>query len=59
MTMKNKYIKSAKISEVKFRLLVKYFAHDIDAKTIASLTGLNSAHPKIPKLRPGKWRVYE
>lgn len=41
MTMKNKYIKSAKISEVKFRLLVKYFAHDIDAKTIASLTGLN------------------
>ena len=41
MTINNKYIKRAKISEAKFRLLVKFFAHDLDAKTIASLTMLN------------------
>jgi len=39
--MKNQYAKRAKISEAKFRLLIKYFVHDLDAKTIASLTGLN------------------
>jgi len=31
----------AKISEEKFRLLIRYFVHDLDAKTITSLTGLN------------------
>ena len=41
MIMKNKYVKRAKISEAKFRLLIRYFGHDLDAKTIASLTGLN------------------
>jgi len=41
MTINNKYIKRAKISEAKFRLLVRFFAHDLDAKTIASLTRLN------------------
>ena len=39
--MKNKYVKRAKISEGKFRLLIRYFVHDLDAKTITSLTGLN------------------
>ena len=39
--MKNKYVKRAKISEEKFRLLIRYFVHDLDAKTITSLTGLN------------------
>ncbi|MBC2736871.1 MAG: IS1595 family transposase, partial [Desulfobacteraceae bacterium] len=39
--MKNKYIKRAKITEVKFRQLIKLFIHDLDAQTIASLTNLN------------------
>ena len=41
MALKNRYVKRAKISEAKFRLLIIYFVHDLDAKTIASLTGLN------------------
>ena len=41
MTLKNKYAKRAKISEAKFRLLIRYFVHDIEANTIASLTHLN------------------
>ena len=41
MTIKNRYIKRAKITEAKFRLLIRYFIHDLDAKTIASLTHLN------------------
>jgi transposase-like protein len=39
--MPNKYIKCAKVSEAKFRLLIRYFAHDLDATSIASLTALN------------------
>ena len=41
MTLKNRYIKRAKISETKFRQLIKLFVYDLDAKTIASLTHLN------------------
>ena len=41
MTLKNRYVKRAKISEGKFRLLIRYYVHDLEAKTIASLTGLN------------------
>ena len=41
MTVKNKYVNRAKISEAKFRQLVKYFEYDLDAKTIASLIHLN------------------
>jgi len=41
MTVKNRYIKRSKILKAKFRLLIKYFVHDLDAKTIASLTHLN------------------
>ena len=41
MTLKNRYIKRAKISAAKFRPLLRYFVHDIEANTIASLTGLN------------------
>ena len=41
MTIKNKYVNRAKISEAKFRQLVKYFEYDLDAKTIASLIHLN------------------
>ena len=39
--MKNKYVKRSKITEAKFRQLIKLFAYDIDAQTIASLTRLN------------------
>ena len=41
MTLKNRYIKRAKITEAKFRLLIRYFVHDLKANTIASLTHLN------------------
>lgn len=41
MTIRNKYIKRAKISEKKFRQLVRYFTLDIDAQTIAKIVSLN------------------
>ena len=41
MTVKNRYAKRAKLSEAKFRQLVRYFVHDLDAQTIASLIQLN------------------
>ena len=39
--MKNKYAKRSKISEAKFRQLIKLYAHDLDAQKIASLNNLN------------------
>ena len=41
MSFKNKYVKRSKISEAKFRKLMRHFAMDLDAKSIAALTGLN------------------
>ena len=41
MTYKNRYIKCEKISEAKFRVLLKHFSHDLDAITVASLVHLN------------------
>jgi len=41
MVMKNKYINRSKITEAKFRQLIKLFVHDLDAQKIASLTNLN------------------
>ena len=41
MTMNNKYIKRSKISEAKFRELIKCFSLDLDALQISALTGLN------------------
>lgn len=41
MTMKNKYVKRAHISERKFRQLVRLFAAGLEASQIAKLTGLN------------------
>ena len=41
MTIKNRYAKRAKITEAKFRQLVRHFANDIDAQKIASLIQLN------------------
>ena len=39
--MKNKYIQRSKISEAKFRQIVKLFALDLTATQITELTGLN------------------
>ena len=39
--MKNRYCKSSKLSEAKFRELVKYFAADLTATQIALLSSLN------------------
>ena len=38
---KNKYVTRSRISEHQFRQLVKYFAYDLEARKIASLTGLS------------------
>jgi hypothetical protein len=37
--MENKFIERLRISEVRFRELVRYFSLDIDAQTVARLTG--------------------
>ena len=39
--MKNKYVKRSKISEAKFRQIVRLFSLDLDAGQIAAITGLN------------------
>ena len=41
MGMKNKYVFRARISEAKFRDLVRLFALDLEANKIASLSRLN------------------
>jgi len=41
MTMKNKYILRSKISEAKFRQLVRLFCVDLNATQIAQVAGLN------------------
>ena len=40
-TMKNKYIVRSRISQKKFREILKYFAEDIEATKIANLTGIS------------------
>ncbi len=39
--MKNKYVRRSKISEDKFRKIIRYFVLDLDAQKIAALTSLN------------------
>lgn len=39
--MNNRYIYHSKISEKKFREIVRYFSHDIEASKIAALTGVS------------------
>ena len=41
LSMKNKYIYHSRISEKKFREILKYFAQDIEATKIANLTGIS------------------
>jgi transposase-like protein len=41
MPVKNKYAKRSKISESKFRELVRLFAYDLDATQISKVTNLN------------------
>ena len=41
MTMRNKYVKRSRISEKKFRQLVKLFSLDLDAVQISELSHLN------------------
>ena len=41
MPRKNKYIKRSRVSEAKFRDLIKFFSLDLDAQQIAILTHLN------------------
>ena len=41
MTVKNKYVNRSKISEKKFREIIRLFALDLNASQIANITGLN------------------
>ena len=41
MVHKNKYIKSSKISEAKFREIISYFVADLSATQIANLSGVS------------------
>ena len=41
LELKNRYVKNAKISEAKFRQLLRYFALDLDAGQIAELSHLS------------------
>ena len=40
-TMKNRYIVRSRISEKKFREILKYFAEDIEASKISNLTKIS------------------
>ena len=42
-SMKNKYIIRSRISEKKFREILKYFAEDIEASKISNLTKISEA----------------
>ena len=42
-SMKNKYIIRSRISEAKFREILKYFAEDIEASKISNLTKISEA----------------
>ena len=41
LLIKNKYIYRSRISQKKFREILKYFAEDIEATKIANLTGIS------------------
>ncbi len=41
MTIRNKYLKRSRISEAKFREIIKFFSLDIDAHNISLITHLN------------------
>ena len=43
LSMKNKYIVRSRISEKKFREILKYFAEDIEASKISNLTKISEA----------------
>ncbi len=53
MKMKNKYIIRARISEAKFRQIVKLYAFDMQANQIAQLTGIsrNSINSYLKAMR--------
>ena len=42
-SMKNKYIVRSRISEAKFREILKYFTEDIEASKISNLTKISEA----------------
>ena len=58
MIHKNKYINSSKISEAKFREIVRYFVADLSATQIATLSGLsrNSINKHVMEIRH---RIYD
>ena len=58
MIHKNKYITSSKISEAKFREIVRYFVADLSATQIATLSGIsrNSINKYVMEIRH---RIYD
>ena len=58
MIHKNKYITSSKISEAKFRKIVRYFVADLSVTQIATLSGIsrNSINKYVMEIRH---RIYD
>ena len=71
LSMKNKYIVRSRISQKKFREILKYFAEDIEATKIANLTGISRISinkiflnqitqvPQIPSILSGIIKFYK
>jgi transposase-like protein len=59
MSISNRYVKNSKISEAKFREIVKYFSLDLDAGTIALVTKLNrntvNRYVHLIRVRIAEW----
>lgn len=53
MNCKNKYFKSSRLSEAKFREIIKYFSEDLSATCVAELSGVsrNSINNILTKIR--------
>ncbi|OQY02277.1 MAG: hypothetical protein B6I26_01640 [Desulfobacteraceae bacterium 4572_130] len=53
MTVKNKYVNNSKISEAKFREIIKYFALDLEANKIFILINIsrNTINKYLHKIR--------
>jgi len=54
MPRKNRYFKRSRISEAKFRLIMRYFTHDLPALKFAALSDVSrpTINQRFFKLRP-------
>jgi len=55
MQGKNRYFRHSRLSEAEFRLIVRYFTHDLPASKLAALSDVSRStiNQRFFKLRPG------